>query len=55
MSEEAKKPPDIEEELNSSVAYSLIEDAFRLTKINDLEMKYFKKKYREMYEIMKNS
>ena len=53
MTEEAKKAPDIEEELGSSVAYSLIEDAFRLVKINDPEMKYFKKKYREMYEVMK--
>ena len=38
--------------LEDSVAYSLVDDAWRMLKINDLEAKYFKKKYREMYEVL---
>ena len=36
-----------------SVAYSLIDDAWRLLKINDLEVKYFKNKYKELFEIVR--
>ena len=52
-----EKGPDAEgdpvaDALEDSVAYSLVDDAWRMLKINDLEVKYFKKKYREMYEIL---
>ena len=56
MSAEEKGPDaegdPIADVLEDSVAYSLVDDAWRMLKINDLEVKYFKKKYRELYEIL---
>ncbi len=43
---------EIADELQNTVAYSLIDDAWRLLKINDLEKKYFQQKYRELYEVV---
>ena len=38
--------------LEDSVAYSLVDDAYRMLKINDLEMRYFKNKYKSLFEIV---
>ena len=43
---------EIGDELTDTVAYSLIDDAWRLLKINDIERKYFQTKYREVYEVV---
>jgi len=49
-----KAPADeIGDELQNTVAYSLIDDAWRLLKINDAEKKYFQIKYREVYEVVR--
>ena len=49
--EEPESDP-IAEALDDSVAFSLVDDAYRMLKVNDLEMRFFKKKYRELYEIL---
>lgn len=48
----AEDPRALDDALEDSVAYSLIEDAWRLLKINDLEVMYFKNKYKELFEIV---
>eukprot|EP00605_Chrysophyceae_sp_TOSAG23-4_P000871 GSChrysophyteH1.ASY1.ANO1.962.1 assembled CDS len=51
-SEEKGNGDEIGDELQDTVAYSLIDDAWRLLKINDAEKKFFQLKYRELYEVV---
>ena len=44
---------EIGDELQNTVAYTLVEDAWQRLKINDLEKKYFQAKYREVYEVVR--